>query len=198
MSNSSWKILNKVKIIGIANVDFDGRILRCNEEFGRIQGDDPTHLVGRNVIELTSPEDRERARANLDNLSTGKVEYVIHEKTYVNRSGDSVNCRCQFLRTSEYITSFIYEFDPHDSHVERIRQLEEYIGKLLEVVSKTNGINMNIGDNNSTNVSADNQSQANVSNQWSPPQRPAAPWGLIGALLAAAALVAALVALMRS
>ena len=170
-SSASGKVLQKVRIVGIAYVDLDGQILRCNEEFGRIQGDDPTHLTGRNVIDLTSPEDRDRARVNLKNLAEGSTEYVIHEKAYVNRSGETVHCRCQFIRTGDHITSFVYEFNPTDSHTDRIRQLEKYIGELLEIISRSNGINLKVtGTDNSVNANADNQSQASNTFHQIPPR----------------------------
>jgi len=200
--SSPWAVFKRVSIIGIAHVSFDGVVLRCNDEFARLIGDDPTHLIGQNVVSLTSPEDRERARVNLANLGDGTVDSIQHEKRYVSRAGHEVPVRGQFIAVRSvpepYITSFIYEYDPDDSHVERIQQLESLIAELLSKLQSNYGVNVNVtGQDNSNNATADNQSQASISNQWNQPPRPA-PTKLIGVILAAAALVAALVAWMRS
>lgn len=162
-------ILENVRILGIANVDFDGVILWCNEEFARLQSDAPIHLVGKNVIQLTAADDRERARVNLANLGNGKVEYVIHEKRYASRAGELVNCRCQFLAVRDvpdpYILSLVYEWDPATPYIERINQLEQLLGEFVARSQKSSGVKISMtGNDNSQNATANNQSQATISN----------------------------------
>lgn len=156
-----WKLLDRLEKIGVALVSFDGKILQCNSEFARIQGDDMTHLVGRNVVDLTATEDRERASLNLSRLSSGDSDSITHDKKYISRSGDMVSCRCQFIanrsKRSSCIVAFVFEFDPGDSQKLRILRLESQIEKLMSVIALTNGVSIKMSNSN-TNANTQNDS----------------------------------------
>lgn len=159
--------LKRCDLVGFAYLDYDGVILECNEKFANIQGDAPIHVSGKNVIDITSPEDRQRTVVNLQRLKSGEVDSVQHDKRYLARSGKTVNCRSQLVAVREgndaYILSVAYEYDPKDSEAKRIAVLEDYVAKLLEVISRSQGISFNVsGNDNSQNATANNQSQATV------------------------------------
>lgn len=193
---SAWGIFERVEIVGIADLSFDGVVLRCNREFARLQGDEPVSCLGENLISMTAPDDRERIRVSLARLASSEVDSVQHEKRYVTRGGHEVPCRGQFIavRDSEpYVTAFIYIYE---SQSERINKLESLIAEIFGTLQ--HDVNVNVtGQDNSNNAHADNQSQASISNNWNQPPRQSSgpPWGLIGAMLAAAALAAALAAM---
>ena len=56
---------------GITIVDFEEKILFCNQAFGRMIGYDPQELVGMNVLEFLPPEDREKVRRQTQQRTEG-------------------------------------------------------------------------------------------------------------------------------
>ena len=149
-----WSLLKQTTAFGVAALTFDGKIVRCNEKFGEMHGDEPEQICGRNEIELTCHEDRDRARASLYLLESEKTS-VQYDKKNLSRSG-SVDVRCQYLAfrggKTPMILVFVYERDS-ENHVARITQLEEYVSRLIEVIGQTQGVQVNMtGTNSSQNA----------------------------------------------
>jgi PAS domain S-box-containing protein len=59
--------------VGILHTSLGGRILKCNECFGRIVGYSPEELVGSDFQEITPPEDRNTGQSAAVRLLSGEV-----------------------------------------------------------------------------------------------------------------------------
>jgi PAS domain S-box-containing protein len=75
---------------GIVLCDFAGRILEVNPSFCRILGYTQQELIGRNILELTHPGDREIELAMGTDLKEGRLEGFRLEKRYLGRDGRAI------------------------------------------------------------------------------------------------------------
>jgi len=73
--------------IGIAEVDEEGRVLRCNETVAAITGYEREELLGLSIFDLTHPEDREWDRDNYRKQTKGAAEDYIVEKRLIRKGG---------------------------------------------------------------------------------------------------------------
>lgn len=76
--------------MGIALVDFDGRVLRCNHHFADLIGYSATELLQRTVAEITVPEDLTETRHLYQQLLDGKLQSTSYEKRYQRKDGGVV------------------------------------------------------------------------------------------------------------
>jgi PAS domain S-box-containing protein len=72
---------------GIVLCDFKGRILEVNPTFCRMLGYTERELVGRKILDLTHPEDREIERANVMELKEGHLNGFRLEKRFLGQGG---------------------------------------------------------------------------------------------------------------
>ncbi len=72
---------------GIMLSDFEGRILEVNPSFSRVLGYSGQELVGRNIVDLTHPEDRKIEQAKAMELKEGRLEAFRLEKRFLGRDG---------------------------------------------------------------------------------------------------------------
>jgi PAS domain S-box-containing protein len=77
--------------IGMAMSSFDGDIVRANNAFAAMLGWSGDELVGRNVRDITHPDDRERDWANLVVLQTSEQPHQQVHKRYLHRDGHPVS-----------------------------------------------------------------------------------------------------------
>ena len=73
--------------VGIQQLANDGRLLMVNEAFGRMLGYSENELLGRDVIDLTHPDDRARNNAVRGPTIRGERDWHEVEKRYVHRDG---------------------------------------------------------------------------------------------------------------
>jgi diguanylate cyclase (GGDEF)-like protein/PAS domain S-box-containing protein len=73
--------------VGILHTSFDGRILRCNRQFGQMLGYAPEELVGHPFQEITPPGDQPPSRAVFDRMISGELPTASFEKRYVRKGG---------------------------------------------------------------------------------------------------------------
>lgn len=76
--------------VGILHTSLEGRILECNEYFGRIVGYSPEELVGSDFQEITPPEDRNSGKSAAMHLLSGEVSTASFEKRYLRKDGSLV------------------------------------------------------------------------------------------------------------
>jgi diguanylate cyclase (GGDEF)-like protein/PAS domain S-box-containing protein len=76
--------------IGIGLVAMDGRILRANRAMGVLFGRTQDDLVGRNVSDLTHPDDAETSDEQRDLLTRDEIDSYRLEKRYVRPDGSVV------------------------------------------------------------------------------------------------------------
>ena len=73
--------------IGITMVDGQGRIFNCNRALERYLGYRVAEITGRNIADLTHPEDRESSVQLYRLLVTGDRSFYQIEKRYVRKDG---------------------------------------------------------------------------------------------------------------
>lgn len=71
-------------------VDADGRFLFVSAAFERIFGYAPTEVVGRNMIELVHPDDRERTLGAAEQIMAGQLQQHF-ENRYIRKDGRIVD-----------------------------------------------------------------------------------------------------------
>lgn len=77
--------------IGMAVVGQDTRIVRCNQALADMVGYSQDELIGRDVGQLTHPDDRAASREKLDALFAGEISGYQLEKRYVHADGHAVS-----------------------------------------------------------------------------------------------------------
>lgn len=73
--------------VGILHTSLQGKILQCNECFGRIVGYSPAELVGSDFQAITPPEDRNAGQSAALRLLSGEVGSLSFEKRYMRKDG---------------------------------------------------------------------------------------------------------------
>ena len=73
--------------IGMAIVDLDRRWVEVNPAFERMFGYRADEMIGRPAADFTHPEDLERSRLAIDDLVSGKVQFLDAPKRYLHRDG---------------------------------------------------------------------------------------------------------------
>lgn len=69
--------------VGILRIDNQGNIVAHNPAFGMMMGAKDVALVGRNVMEITHPDDREASLANFNRMRAGAFDRYRFEKRYL-------------------------------------------------------------------------------------------------------------------
>ena len=100
--------------VGIAEVDAEGRMLRVNEALCAITGYARDELRGRNVFDITHPDDSPTERGEYARLVRGEAESYTREKRYVRRDGSE--------RWVEVAASAVRDADGHFLYGVRIVQ----------------------------------------------------------------------------
>jgi len=77
-------------LVGIAEVDEEGRFLRANDEFCRITGYPLGELTSLTLFDITHPDDLEEDRIRFALLWSGELGADEREKRYVRRDGSVV------------------------------------------------------------------------------------------------------------
>ena len=89
--------------IGILHTSFQGRIIRCNRQFGEMLGYAPEELLGRTFQEITVPGDQPPSRSFFERMISGELPTASFEKRYVRKDGNLtwVNLTITTQRDSE-------------------------------------------------------------------------------------------------
>jgi PAS domain S-box-containing protein len=73
--------------VGVAQVSFEGHILRCNPRFAEIVGYSQEELTGMNILQITVPEDRTESLSVTKQIKGGYIDAGSLEKRYVRKDG---------------------------------------------------------------------------------------------------------------
>ena len=73
--------------IGVARVRLDGTIAEANAALAAFVGRSPEELVGRNIAELTHPDDLQVAGEQRARMRRGEIDGYVMEKRYLHRDG---------------------------------------------------------------------------------------------------------------
>ncbi len=76
--------------VGIAIVDHNGNLTRCNKALAEMIGYSPAELAGVNFAEFTHPGDLEKEQRLIDSLWKEKKSEYHMEKRYIHRDGHPV------------------------------------------------------------------------------------------------------------
>ena len=74
-------------LVGIAEIDSDGRFIRTNDQFSVMTGYSPEELRTRSFFEITHPDDVERDRQLLAEQWSGARDGYAVEKRYIRKDG---------------------------------------------------------------------------------------------------------------
>lgn len=111
-------------LVGIGEIDREGRYLRVNEPFFEITGYTTEHLLGRSVFEITHPDDAPRDRAEFERQVRGDIERYVTEKRYIHADGRHVWVRVMSSTVRGPAGEFLYAVRVvHD--ISEHRQAEE-------------------------------------------------------------------------
>ncbi len=88
--NDRFRLAMVASGIGMAVVDMQRCWVEINPALERMLGYSAQDLIGRATAELTPPEDVELSRQALDDLVTGRVEFLDASKRYLHRNGEIV------------------------------------------------------------------------------------------------------------
>ena len=170
MSNNEylWSIANELRVLGVSEVDLDGKVKRCNEAFARLVGRDHVSVIGSDIEDLTASDDVLGTLKRFQALRTGEVKSIVTEKRYVRPSGESVLARLECLAMSNEkgeITNLLSILSPlPDARPdEKIKVLEASLEDMRKLVAGlTAGVNVTMTGGNSVN--ADNGATASQDN----------------------------------
>ena len=76
--------------VGMSLADLEGRLVRVNPTLCHILGRSAEELVGRNVIDLTHPDEVEKTKRNIRECRTGRIDGFDVEKRYLHSDGHVV------------------------------------------------------------------------------------------------------------
>ncbi len=88
--NNYYQALFKDAPIGVVLSDNDGVLLRVNKAVCAMLGYTEDELVGKNINEISLPEDMKTNMSNRKKLITGEVEEFKMEKRYIHKDGHIV------------------------------------------------------------------------------------------------------------
>lgn len=85
-----FRTLYDMAPVGMIVATPEGRILIANPTYERILGYENYHLVGRNITEMTHPDDRQETVLELDRIRHLELPSYQMEKRYLHRDGHMV------------------------------------------------------------------------------------------------------------
>jgi len=90
MDINTLKILWEKCIIGLAEVDENGKFIKANPAFCAILGYSEAELLHKTWIDITHPEDAPGTSAMLSKLLSGEIEEYSVQKRYITKKGNIV------------------------------------------------------------------------------------------------------------
>jgi two-component system CheB/CheR fusion protein len=91
VNEAEFRALFELAAVGCAMADpSSGRILRANTQFGAMTGYTPEELLSTTIAEITHPDDRDRDRVTMMELSAGVRSRWTTEKRYIRKDGSTI------------------------------------------------------------------------------------------------------------
>lgn len=142
--------------VGFAVIDLNKKVLFCSDAFADVMGVDVGAIVGRPVVDITAPEDRDETGRRLDDLISGKVDRTSTQKRYVTPAGHRKWCSLESARYGDLLVSIVFEV--HDGEkVDKLERLESTVQALSEAIVKYRGVTVTTNNQSSANNSTTNQ-----------------------------------------
>ena len=121
--------------VGMAIVDSDGRLARCNRAFQCIIGYDQRALLGRHFVEFNHPDDAAAEAALLAGLLAGQCRSYELTKRYVHSAGRIVHADVTASCTaSGVIVATIKDVSSEWDAREELRRSRERLGLVLDSI----------------------------------------------------------------
>ena len=90
-SEIKYKSIFDQAAVGIVHVASDtGDVIDCNEQYSRMLGYPREELIGKNIHDITHPEDVAKGRDSIQKLIAGQIDNFSLEKRYVRKDGNIV------------------------------------------------------------------------------------------------------------
>lgn len=163
-----WDVFDTLTDIGVALVNRQQFVVRCNQAFADIFDDDKIHVAGKSVIELTAIEDRDKARVNFASLFEQQGNSVRHRKRYQKPNGTTVEKMLHTVAYKEqegwFCVSFVYDVAETSELAKRCQELEQALAAMVMMLEKQGQSKMTVNLDQSTNQSADRGGSATISN----------------------------------
>jgi diguanylate cyclase (GGDEF)-like protein/PAS domain S-box-containing protein len=87
-SEQRFRLLYENAPIAIGHIDLDGNWTYVNRAFAAIAGYTPQELIGRNNLELATPDERERSRQLTEQLLAGTIE-IQRDRRLLRKDGST-------------------------------------------------------------------------------------------------------------
>jgi PAS domain S-box-containing protein len=84
-----FRVIVSQALVGVKQVDLEGRFTYVNDRFAEMVGYAPEELLGRSMQEITHPEDLPRNLPSFHETAAGGSPFII-EKRYVRKDGSHV------------------------------------------------------------------------------------------------------------
>jgi len=134
--------------VGLAHVDPAGRILLANRRLCEMLGYTVEELVGREVRELSHPEDLEVTRASLDQLHAGEIPHFSVRKRYLRKSGDALWVQLTVTLERDAAREAQYEIAAFEDVTQAVRTelAEQRLRRMYAALSAANEAILKIED----------------------------------------------------
>lgn len=124
--------------IGIVEVDINDRMITVNDRACGILGYTREELIGKNIREITSPEDLERTNEMNTRLHNGEFSIFEYEKRYVKREGTPIWVHVTVSAVRDANGKHLYSIGTFDDISER-KKAEEALRKSERLYRKIAG-----------------------------------------------------------
>jgi diguanylate cyclase (GGDEF)-like protein/PAS domain S-box-containing protein len=112
--------------MGIVQISFEGRILRCNRRFAEIVGYSVEEICAMSIRQLTAPEDFPETAQAFAQLKAGKTDSATLEKRYLRKDGTPTwvkvtsSTQCDSHGKPLHHVGFIEDINEHKSDKEHL------------------------------------------------------------------------------
>lgn len=133
-----WETLNRLPTLGAAQVTPDGTMIRCNQAFASILGEDQRHLLGKSFItDLTGIEDRRRVEADFTDLLKQAVDSVAHVRTIQRPDGTSTGASvCAVIPSGQPDILYFIWRQAQTEDLDKLKAHNQQLEQLLALVLK--------------------------------------------------------------
>ena len=88
-SEERFRLLYENAPLGIIQIDQNGYLTAANRKFAEISGYSPEEAVGLSYRDVTLPEDTDRIVKNAEDLLSGKIDTIRHERRLLRKDGST-------------------------------------------------------------------------------------------------------------
>ena len=89
-SEERFRLLYENAPLGIIQIDQNGYLTAANRKFTEISGYSPEEAAGLSYRDLTLPEDTDRVVRKAQDLLSGKIDSLRHERSLLRKDGSTI------------------------------------------------------------------------------------------------------------